>query len=179
MSIWKKLFGGSPASASDSGIDNVSREDTPPKVPVRKQFHHIFVNRDRVVIPTVARTTNGHWLDVEPVVVLPLSDPEAIRAALTNLIAQGNPEIPSPQRGEYHEPVSRCAGLRNWSAFAKKFDAIAFTRNGDEFTRSNSPRAAQRRTIQLEPDVFPPRTLSPRFLDHILSPPGNEAGAQP
>jgi hypothetical protein len=100
---------------------------------IPQAFHHIFIGRDSVIIPTVARTTTGLFLDVEPVVAASISDSEMIRQAIKTRIEQGNPEVPNPSRDGYEPVVCRYAGVKRWSSFIKKFDCIGFTRDDDEF----------------------------------------------
>ncbi|MDR3404266.1 MAG: hypothetical protein P4L99_17340 [Chthoniobacter sp.] len=142
MSIWKKLFGASPTPPPSLGTAGGGPEDGFAKTPERRTFHHLFIGRDSVVIPTVARTTTGLFLDFEPVAVLPLSDPAAIRASLTELITQGNPEIPLPPRDAYRPPAGRYAGIKSWPALIRKFDCIGFSQEGDEFRIDFSPHDA-------------------------------------
>ena len=95
---------------------------------------HLYVGRDRVLIPTVARTTAGFFLDVEPVASIPITDEPALRAALTTTLAAGNPEVPTPTRQSFPTPVVYpYAGVKSWPAFEKRFLCITLSRCDDHF----------------------------------------------
>jgi hypothetical protein len=58
--------------------------------------------------------------DVEPVAAIAASDTAAVRQALLDTIARGNPPTPHYQRGTYPQPVVlKYAGVKTWSAFAR------------------------------------------------------------
>ena len=134
-------------------------------------FHHIFVGRNLVIIPTVARTTTGLFLDVEPVAALPYSDPEAIRTVLITLLAQGNPEVPLPSRDGYKPVVYPYAGVKSWPAFEKKFDCIAIKHDGTEYQIVFTSRDEHGRVVDdpSRTERVSNETVITRVLDHVLS----------
>ncbi len=78
---------------------------------------HVYEFRGRFVVPTVARTEAGFWLEIEPVAVL-ACNLGALASALDSAREHGNPQIPTPKRSEYGPPVV-CTevGVRGWRAF--------------------------------------------------------------
>jgi len=73
-----------------------------------------------VIIPTSGSVHRGLHRDVEPVVTIAASETNAVRQALRDTIARGNPPTPYYPRGTYPQPVVlKYAGVKTWSAFAR------------------------------------------------------------
>lgn len=73
-----------------------------------------YLRDGTVYVPTVARRASGPiYTDVEPYVVLPLSETGAVRRALLDAVARENTIIPDP------DPKSLRAPLRSWAAFLR------------------------------------------------------------
>jgi hypothetical protein len=71
-------------------------------------------------IPTVARRASGPiYTDIEPIVVLPLSDISALCRALLEAVARKNIIIPDPDPKALRAPpvILKYARVRSWSAF--------------------------------------------------------------
>jgi hypothetical protein len=75
----------------------------------------------KVIIPTMARTEDGIYLEVEPVTVVVDPDAQGLTAALRQSRARGNPRVPNPGPNGYppHYVLSY-AGLKSNAALQKK-----------------------------------------------------------
>src|SRR5579863_9994933 len=81
---------------------------------------HFYLRKGIVYVPTLARVDRSYYSSIEPVAVVPLSNTEALRRALLDTIARGNPAVPRLQSGESYSPITlRYAGVKNWSTFER------------------------------------------------------------
>jgi hypothetical protein len=78
-----------------------------------------FYLRKRIVyIPTYGTIEKGFYRAVEPVAVVPISNTEALRQALHDAIARGNPIVPNLPRGHWPPRVTlEHAGIATWGEF--------------------------------------------------------------
>ena len=77
--------------------------------------------RNRIVyLPTNAKTEAGYYMHQDPVLVIPASNTDGLRRALTEMTAKGNPIIPTPTRATFPPPVlPKYAGVKSSAAFAR------------------------------------------------------------
>lgn len=81
---------------------------------------HIYLRNGIVYLPTMGKMDKGFYRGVEPVAVLPASNTEALRHALGETIARGNPKVPMLRRSEWGPPVLlKYAGVKSWSTFER------------------------------------------------------------
>lgn len=79
---------------------------------------HIYLRKGIVYVPTMGKMAKGFYRGVEPVAVVPASNTEALRRALAETIARGNPNVPVLRRSEWPSPVLlKYAGVKSWSTF--------------------------------------------------------------
>jgi len=82
---------------------------------------HVYVRKDIALVPNVAQTEAGYFLDTEPVRVAKLDDIQSLAAAIDQALAVGNPRIETPTRAAFPRPVIlKPAGVKNWNAFVEK-----------------------------------------------------------
>lgn len=94
-------------------------------------FWHLYLRKGSVYLPTVARTEAGFYMNIEPVRVVPVSDSEAFENAVKEMMAKGNPAIPTPARASYPKPVVlKYAQVKSWSAFERDSFNWAIEKNG-------------------------------------------------
>lgn len=89
-------------------------------------FVHAFldVKTGNVIIPSLAQTEAGIWMDVEPVFVYPLEDKDSIVEAMTQVWNHPLLGVPQPGRFEYPKPVVlKYTNAKSYSAFAKRHKA--------------------------------------------------------
>jgi hypothetical protein len=73
-----------------------------------------------VYIPTMGKMDKGFYRGVEPVAAVQASNTDALRQALAETIARGNPHVPMLRRRDWPPPVVlKYAGVKSWSAFAR------------------------------------------------------------
>jgi hypothetical protein len=81
---------------------------------------HFYLRRGIVYIPTFGKIGKGFYRGVEPVAVVPLSNTDALRWALRETIARGNPSVPDLPGSQWPPPVTlKYAGVKTWSAFER------------------------------------------------------------
>lgn len=89
-------------------------------------FFHFYVRNGKAIIPTVAMTEEGFYLDIEPVSVVNLSDKQLLREKLLSAIESENRQIPTPERAE--EPgsvVLEKVSVKRWDVFERQ--SVLFT----------------------------------------------------
>lgn len=81
---------------------------------------HCYLRRGVAYLPTVGLIDKGFYWDIEPVAVVPTSNTGALRQALHDTIARGNPPVPKMTREQKQDPLlPRYAGVKTWAAFAR------------------------------------------------------------
>jgi hypothetical protein len=79
-----------------------------------------YLREGIVYVPTVARRASSPiYTTIEPIAVVPLNDPDAVRAALLDSVKKGNAIIPDPDPQALRVPpiILKYARVRSWSAF--------------------------------------------------------------
>lgn len=83
-------------------------------------YCHLHLRGGTVYMPTMAKMDKGFYRGVEPVAVVSVSNTDALRQALVETIARGNPDVPMLRRREWPAPVVlKYAGVKTWSAFER------------------------------------------------------------
>jgi hypothetical protein len=83
-------------------------------------FFHFYLRNGIVFVPTTGLVERGPYRDMEPVVVAPVSNPDAVRQAIRAAISRGNPPAPTYPPGGHPQPVViKYAGVKSWAAFAR------------------------------------------------------------
>jgi hypothetical protein len=83
-------------------------------------FIECYLREGTVYVPTVVRQTSGPIYNIiEPIAVVPVNDPDAVRAALLDSLNRGNAIIPDPDPRDRDAPpaILKYASARSWSAF--------------------------------------------------------------
>jgi hypothetical protein len=79
-----------------------------------------YLRNDVVYVPTMGRRKSEPvYSTIEPVSVVPLSNPEGVQRALLETIARRNVVIPDPDQKALRQPplILRYAGVKSWSTF--------------------------------------------------------------
>ncbi len=81
----------------------------------------VYLKKHTVYVPTSGRMPSGVHLEIEPVAVVAVADTGALRQALLDVIARGNPAVPSVEKGSKWPPpvLPKYARERSWSAFMR------------------------------------------------------------
>jgi len=91
-------------------------------------FLHFYVRAGELILPTVARTGDGFYVDCAPVIVLPICESgrerEKLLAALLNVLSADNPVIATPEpasgRGAARSVVLEKLELKRWQNFEQE-----------------------------------------------------------
>jgi hypothetical protein len=89
---------------------------------------NVYWNRQtgEVIVPTVAQTEAGFWLDTEPVESADWNDPASVSEAVSNATGRSGRVIPTPSRQEFPKPVVLGhSKAKNLNDFERKFDQIS------------------------------------------------------
>ena len=80
----------------------------------------LVLRKGQAFIPTMARTTAGFYMGVEPVEVVDARDRTALEQALIRVVNRGNPIVPTPSRTNYPEDcLLKYAKVKSLSTFEK------------------------------------------------------------
>jgi hypothetical protein len=83
-------------------------------------YWQFYLRMGLVYVPTTAMIQRGFYKIIEPVAVVPASDNDAVRRALSETIARGNPQVPAPDPSDRSPPfLTKYAGVKNWSSFVR------------------------------------------------------------
>jgi hypothetical protein len=83
-------------------------------------FVECYLREGTVYVPTVVRRASSPIYNIiEPIPVVPLNNPDAVRAALLNSLNRGNAIVPDPDPRDRDAPpaILKYARVRSWSAF--------------------------------------------------------------
>ena len=106
---------------------------------------NVYLVDGLVLIPTMAKTDAGFFIEVEPVSVLRSDQAEDIVVALKATIEKGNSLVETPARDSFPKPVVLpCAKVKSWSAFEKKAICWKIVGNGSEYQLKLQKRACTR-----------------------------------
>jgi hypothetical protein len=62
-------------------------------------FWLVFLFRQQILVPTMARTKAGYYMGIEPVEVVDSHNQQAIEQAIIRTVKRGNPSVPTPPGG--------------------------------------------------------------------------------
>jgi hypothetical protein len=94
----------------------------------------MIFRRGKVFIPTMARTTAGFYLAVDPVEVVNASDSDAIESAFLKTIQSGHPTVPTPSRDGFPEwVVLKYAGVKSAATFERLAKSWALSIRGENY----------------------------------------------
>ena len=80
----------------------------------------LYLRNEIVYIPTMAKIPSGGYQEIDPVSVVPVSDADALKKALKENMAQGNPVIENYSPSDYsNAAVLKHAGVKSFSTFAR------------------------------------------------------------
>ncbi len=97
-------------------------------------YHHCYLKKHTVYIPTIAKRVTGAYTGIVPVAVVAVTDTEGLRRALLDTIARGNPIIPNPETDKWPPPVLlKYAGAKSWSAFMRDTALWSITNDGGTY----------------------------------------------
>jgi hypothetical protein len=102
---------------------------------------NVYVVRGMALVPNVARTEAGYFLDVEPVRVAKVDDLQSLASAIEQAMAAGNPRVATPTRAAFPKPVVlEPAGMKTWKALERTGAAFTIFRGEDELEIAETGR---------------------------------------
>ncbi|MFX1678910.1 hypothetical protein PV762_06735 [Mitsuaria sp. CC2] len=106
---------------------------------------NVYLREGLVLMPTMAKTDAGFFIEVEPVSVVRSDKLEDIARALKANIQRGNPLIETPSRDNFPKPVVLpYAKVKTWSTFEKKVQCWKILWDGSEYQLKPQRRASTR-----------------------------------
>jgi hypothetical protein len=113
----------------------------------------------QVLVPTMAQTEAGFWLEVDPVERADTSDLSSIASALQRCASRGNPRVPTPPRSAFPEwVVLKHSNKKRLRDFENEFGLLSIEQShGDSYLIRNHPRSKDGRGY--EPDLVACLTL--------------------
>jgi len=132
----------------------------------------VCLRNGTVYLPTMGKMGKGFYRGVEPVAAVAASNPNALRQALADTIARGNPEVPVLRRREWPPPVVlKYAAVKSWSAFERGMRLWRITRKNGNFEISEQKKQPDRMWRD-DPDQivsFPPGTSTDEVVDRMVA----------
>lgn len=82
---------------------------------------HFYLRNRKVIIPTVALTEAGFYMDVGPVTVVDTAAVDKLKAVLMDALEGENPGIPTPEKAaKPGSVVLDAVGIKRWEAFERQ-----------------------------------------------------------
>lgn len=81
----------------------------------------VFLFREQILVPTIAKTKAGYYMGIEPIEVVDSHDHQAIEQAIIRTVKRGNPSVPTPPGGTKFpkSPLLKYAKMKSISSFDK------------------------------------------------------------
>jgi hypothetical protein len=133
---------------------------------------HCYLRNGIVYLPTTGIMGKRVYRDVEPVAVLPVSNTEALRRALYETIARGNPQVPSFKNSEWPPPVNlKYAGVKTWNAFARNASLWSIEEKDGQFRIYSYKKDGHGGWDQDQEHVelLPPGSTVNELIEHMIA----------
>ena len=120
-----------------------------------------------VIVPTVAQTEAGYWLDIDPVELGSWSNPESVKAAVERAYERSGQVVPTPSRQNFPKPVVLShSSAKTLGDFEKKYEMVSISRTqAGRLTLSRYKEAPEGRGRVVDSDLVQPPELS---LDQLI-----------
>lgn len=132
----------------------------------------VYVFNQQLIIPTVAQTEDGFFVDTAPVQVLNMKQLDQWQGAITKALAKGNEIIPTPDAdGEPGSAILDSLNIRKWSTF--ETHAIMYTlHDGGRYImlhRTGKGAQGMWDNSTMEQRKFDSRTPRPMVVEALLA----------
>lgn len=131
----------------------------------------VCLRNGTVYLPTMGKMGKGFYRGVEPVAAIAASNTGALRQALADTIARGNPEVPMLRRREWPPPVVlKYAEVRSWSAFERGMRLWSITKNDRNFEISEQKKQPDKmwRSDPVETITFPSESTVDEVVERMV-----------
>jgi hypothetical protein len=135
-------------------------------------LHKCYLKKGIVYLPTVVNQGTAVYMDVEPVITVPVIDAGALRQTLSDLISKPNTFVtPSVEDARKPPVILKHSGDRNWPSFRRAATCWVIKHKGGLY------KIAGHRTHQLgyweeDPEQtiqFPPGTTADEVVDRMVA----------
>jgi hypothetical protein len=133
-------------------------------------FCTCYLRNAVVYVPAVGKR-GGAYTDIEPVVVVPVTDTDALRFTFRDAVARKIVDVPLV-RGKWPPPIlPKYAGVKSWSAFDRgsstwniqehdgKYKIVGYRRHPDGYWVEDSAQKIE----------FPPGTPIDAIIDRMIA----------
>lgn len=134
----------------------------------------LYLRKSVVYIPTMAKAPSGTYREIDPVSVTPVSETEALRKALKEVIGRGNPTLERYSPADQSQAVVlKYAAVKTFSTFARGAQPWTIVMKGGSYEIRGQRRRSDRGWEQ-DPNnivVFPVGTADDDMIEamiHIL-----------
>ena len=95
----------------------------------------VFLFREQILIPTMAKTKAGYYMGIEPEEVVDSRNEQAIEEAIIRIVKRGNPSVPTPPGGSKFpkSPLLKYAKMKSISSFDKIAKSWKFAKRDGAF----------------------------------------------
>jgi len=135
-------------------------------------LYYFYLRKGVVYIPTPGMVEKGFYRDIEPVTVVPVSNTGALRQALRDTIARGNPIVPRLPRAQWPPPVTlKHAGVKTWGAFERGMSYWAIKEDNGVFRIVGHWKNDTKLWVE-DPDkieTFAPGTTADEVIDRMIT----------
>jgi hypothetical protein len=83
-------------------------------------YWQFYLRMGLLYVPTTGLVQRGFYRIAEPVDVVAVTDGEAVRHALADAMARGNPKVAAPNPSDRSPPLlTKYAGVKSWGSFVR------------------------------------------------------------
>ena len=133
-------------------------------------FCHLYLRKGKAFVPTLGRVPRGPYRDIEPVMVVEVSDTGGLRQALHQTIARGHPPVGPYPRPNPPPVVLKHAGVRSWGAFARGASPWAMEERDGKYRIIGYRREPNNWAEDPEQTVkFPPGATLDQVIDRLIA----------
>ena len=135
-------------------------------------YWQFYLRMGLVYVPTTAMVQHGFYQIVEPIVIVPVSNSDAIKRALADTMGRGNPKVPAPDPYDRSPPVlTKYAGVKSWSTFVRNASLWGIDERENNFKiigyRRDPPNGWTRDKALDEP--FPSDTSADKVIERMFA----------
>jgi hypothetical protein len=104
----------------------------------------LYLRKNKLYIPSVAQTEAGFYLEVDPVDVIDRDDCDGVCAAVSRVLAMGNPIIPTPTRAAFPKwVILKYSGVRSHSVFEREAEKWSIQKDSHRYVLRHERRHAE------------------------------------
>jgi hypothetical protein len=132
---------------------------------------HVYQVKPDLLIPTVAITDDGFFIEIEPIAALSSPGSAQLATALDQVRLRGNPQVRTPSRAAFPKPaVLSYTKARSWSDFEKRAHLwkLKWDADGVSVTPTRLVRDGGFEDLEDQRKLFQGDTCSEDVARHLL-----------